>query len=171
MLRKKGRFIFPGRTSEWKNEASLFSVALLTAACFGFLWVGGCSKSEPVVKIGFAAPLTGDQAPIAMPMLNAARLAVDQANAQGPILPGYRLELAEVDDQRSPTQAVAAAKKLVADPDVLVVVGHLNSSCTMPSSAIYHQAQLLQVSPVSSNPQISRQGFETFYRVCATDDM
>ena len=63
------------------------------------------------------------------------------------------------------------AKKLAADPDVLAVVGHLNSSCTMPASAIYHEARLLQVSPVSSNPQISRQGFDTFYRTCATDDL
>ena len=134
--------------------------------------VVGCAKSSvPVVKIGFAAPLTGDQAPQGQDMLNGAKLAVEQANATGDILPGYRLELAMMDDQRSPTQAVAVAKKLVADPDVLVVLGHLNSSCSMPSSAVYHQASLLQITPVSSNPQISRQGFETFYRTCATDDL
>jgi branched-chain amino acid transport system substrate-binding protein len=41
----------------------------------------------------------------------------------------------------------------------------------MPASAIYHQARMLQITPVSSNPQISRQGFDTFYRTCATDDL
>jgi branched-chain amino acid transport system substrate-binding protein len=76
-----------------------------------------------------------------------------------------------LDDQRNPTQAVSAANKLVADKDVVAVVGHLNSSCTMPASAIYHQARMLQITPVSSNPQISRQGFDTFYRTCATDDL
>lgn len=131
----------------------------------------GCSRSEPVVKIGFVAPLTGDQAPHGEDMLRAAELAVEQANAEGPVLPGHRLQLLALDDQRSPTQAVAAAKKLVADRDVLAVVGHLNSSCTMPASAIYHQAGLVQISPISSNPQISRQGFDTFYRTCATDDL
>jgi len=104
-------------------------------------------------------------------MLNGAMLAIEEAQAQGPIIPGYTVELEPLDDQRNPTQAVASAKKLVADPDVVAVVGHLNSSCTMPASAIYHQAHLLQVSPVSSNPQISRQGFDTFYRICATDDL
>ena len=132
----------------------------------------GCgSKSEPVIKIGFVGPLTGDQAPQGEGMLKGAILAVEHANAQGPVIPGHRLVLVPLDDQRSPTQAVAAAKKLVADRDVLAVIGHLNSSCTMPASAIYHQARLLQISPVSSNPQISRQGFETFYRTCATDDL
>ncbi len=137
-----------------------------------FLMVpAGCSQHEPVIKIGFVAPLTGDQAPQGEDLRRGAQLAIDQAQAQGPILPGYRLELVALDDQHSPTQAVAAAKKLVADPDVVAVVGHLNSSCTLPASAIYHQARLLQVSPVSSNPQISRQGFDTFYRTCATDDL
>jgi branched-chain amino acid transport system substrate-binding protein len=65
---------------------------------------------------------------------------------------------------------VAAAKKLAADRDVIAVIGHLNSSCTMPASAVYHEARLLQITPVSSNPRISRQGFDTFYRTCATDD-
>ncbi|MBI3087625.1 MAG: branched-chain amino acid ABC transporter substrate-binding protein [Candidatus Omnitrophica bacterium] len=133
---------------------------------------GGCGKpAQPVVKIGFVAPLTGDQAPHGEDMLNGARLAVDHAIARGDVIPGQRLELVALDDQRSPTQAVAAAKKLAADPDVVAVVGHLNSSCTMPASAIYHQARMLQITPVSSNPQISRQGFDTFYRTCATDDL
>jgi branched-chain amino acid transport system substrate-binding protein len=123
------------------------------------------------VKIGFVAPLTGDQAPQGEDMLRGAQLAVEHANAQGPILPGQRLELVPLDDQRNPTQAVIAAKKLIADRDVVAVIGHLNSSCTMPASAIYHQARLLQITPVSSNPQISRQGFDTFYRTCATDDL
>jgi len=28
-----------------------------------------------------------------------------------------------------------------------------------------------QIAPVASNPQLSRQGFDTFYRTCATDDL
>jgi len=142
----------------------------LLVACLAFL-VANCGRQSPVVKIGFVAPLTGDQAPHGQDMLNGALLAVEHANAQGEVLPGYRLELVALDDQRNPTQAVAAAKKLVADPDVVAVVGHLNSSCTMPASAIYYQARMLQITPVSSNPQISRQGFDTFYRTCATDDL
>ena len=131
----------------------------------------GCSRSSPVIKIGFVAPLTGDQASVGQDLYQGAKLAIEQTLTRGPILPGYQLELLALDDQHSPTQAVAAAKKLVADPDVIAVVGHLNSSCTMPASAIYHQARMVQITPVSSNPQISRQGFDTFFRTCATDDL
>jgi branched-chain amino acid transport system substrate-binding protein len=152
--------------SMMRGVARLASAVLLTLAT----GCGGGSR-EPVAKIGLVVPLTGDQAPHGRHMLNGAQLALDQALAEGPIVPGMRVELLSLDDQRSPTQAVAAAKKLISDPAVVAVVGHLNSSCTMPASAVYHQARLLQVSPVSSNPQISRQGFDTFYRVCATDDL
>lgn len=157
-----------------KNRFLLSAVCcvLFVFCCLLSFAVSGCAKnSGPVIKIGFAAALTGDQAPQGQSMLNGAKLAIEEANAKGDIIPGYRLELVAMDDQHSPTQAVAAAKKLVADPQVLVIVGHLNSSCTMPASAIYHQAGLLQINPVSSNPQISRQGFDNFYRICATDDL
>lgn len=120
------------------------------------------------MKIGFVAPLTGDQAAHGADMMHGAELALEQA---GEVLPGYKLQLVALDDARSPSQAVSAAKRLAADRDVLAVVGHLNSSCTKPASAIYHEARLLHINPVSSNPEISRQGFDTFYRVCATDDL
>lgn len=147
-----------------RKTERLFCLVTLT-----LLGLASCGPREPVIRIGFVAPLTGDQAAHGMEMLHGAQLAIEQAAA--PILPGYRLELVALDDQRNPAQAVAMAKKLVADPAVLAVVGHLNSSCTKPASGVYHKARLLHVNPVSSNPDISRQGFDTFFRICATDDL
>ncbi len=133
--------------------------------------LSGCGSREPVVKIGFVAPLTGDQAAHGIDMLHGAQLALEQASSAGPILPGYRVELLALDDARNPAQAVSAAKRLAADPEVVAVVGHLNSSCTKPASAIYNEARMLHVNPVSSNPEISRQRFDNFFRVCPTDDL
>ena len=151
---------------------SAFRIPQYAGICLLTVLLAGCGQQwSPVIKIGFVAPLTGDQASQGGSMRNGAVLALEHAKSRGDILPGYRVELVELDDQHSPTQAVAAAKKFVADPDVVAVIGNLNSSCTMPASAIYHQARMLQITPVSSNPQISRQGFDTFYRTCATDDL
>ncbi len=147
------------------RRLSVFVILLLGS------FLAGCGKGEPVIKVGFAGPLTGDQAAHGIDMRQGAELAIQQANAKGPVLPGYQLKLVAMDDARNPAQAVSVAKRLVSDPDVLAIVGHLNSSCTKPASAIYHEARLLHVSPVSSNPEISRQGFDTFHRVCATDDL
>ncbi|MBI4970773.1 MAG: branched-chain amino acid ABC transporter substrate-binding protein [Candidatus Omnitrophica bacterium] len=144
------------------SALSLFAILLFAA---------GCSKHDPVIRIGVSAPFTGDQASVGLTILRGTQLAVDQANAQGDVLPGYKIELVQIDDSHSPTQAVAAAKKFVSDPEVIGVVGHLNSSCTKPAAQIYHNARVAQITPASTNPEISKQGFDTFFRVCATDDL
>lgn len=143
----------------------------IAAALIGAVLWAGCGKGEPVAKIGFSGPLTGDQAAQGTDMLHGAQLALEQAVKAGPILPGVKIELAALDDSHNPALAVSVAKRLSSDPDVVAVVGHLNSSCTKPASAVYHEARMLHVNPVSSNPEISRQGFDNFFRICPTDDL
>lgn len=135
-----------------------------------FLFEVAFSKGDEVV-IGLVAPLTGDQAYVGAGVLNGVQMAVEDANAKGPVFGNARIKLAALDDQHNPTQAVLAANKLVADPDVMGVVGHFNSSCTKAASAIYHEGRMVQITPASTNPEISKQGFDTFFRVCATDDL
>ncbi|MBI4352858.1 MAG: branched-chain amino acid ABC transporter substrate-binding protein [Candidatus Omnitrophica bacterium] len=131
----------------------------------------GAARKEEVVLIGLVAPLTGDQAYIGTGVLQGAQMAVEDANAKGPLFGDAKVELLGLDDQHNPTQAVLAANKLAANPDVMGVVGHFNSSCTKAASAIYHEGRMTQITPASTNPEISRQGFDTFFRICATDDV
>lgn len=141
-------------------------IFILLAAAFNL-----GAASDDTVSIGLVAPLTGDQAYIGVGVMQGALMAVEDANAKGPVFDSVKLKLVPLDDQHNPTQAVLAANKLAADPDVVAVVGHFNSSCTKAASAIYHEARLAQVSPASTNPDISRQGYDTFFRVCPTDDV
>ena len=131
----------------------------------------GAPKNKKVIKIGFASPLTGDQAQLGMDTFNGVKLAVVQANQKGEVIPGYELQAYPLDDQHNPAQAVSVARKFVSDKDVAAVVGHFNSSCTKPASAIYHEAGMAQITPASTNPEISKQGFNTFFRIVATDDV
>lgn len=126
---------------------------------------------EDIVSIGLVAPLTGDQAYIGVGVMQGALMAVEDANIRGPVFGNTKLKLVPLDDQHNPTQAVLMANKLIADPSVAAVVGHFNSSCTKAASAIYHEDRMAQVTPASTNPDISKQGFDTFFRVCATDDV
>ncbi len=135
--------------------------------------MSGCGQASnsKVIKIGCAAPLTGDQAQIGIDKCRAVKLAVQQANEKGIGVPGYTFEVLSLDDQHNPAQAVNVAKKFVSDPDVIAVVGHFNSSCTKPASAIYHEAGMTQITATSTNPELSKQGFKTFFRIAATDDV
>ncbi len=138
---------------------------LLLAGC------GQAASQNKVIKIGCAAPLTGDQAQLGIDTCQGVRFAVEQANEKGIGVPGFKLEALSLDDQHNPAQAVNVAKKFVSDNDVIAVVGHFNSSCTKPASAVYHEARIVSITAASTNPELSRQGFDTFFRVAATDDV
>ena len=143
---------------------SYFFLALIFTSC-------SQSSSEPVIKIGCAAPLTGDQAQLGIDTCRGVSLAVDQANEKGHGISGFKFQAELLDDQHNPAQAVNVAKKFVSDRDVMGLVGHFNSSCTKPASAIYNEAGLVNITAASTNPELSKQGFQTFFRVASTDDI
>ncbi|TPQ33017.1 branched-chain amino acid ABC transporter substrate-binding protein [Cupriavidus pinatubonensis] len=125
---------------------------------------------EVVVKIGHAAPLTGGIAHLGKDNENGARLAVEEVNKNGLEIGGkkIKLELIGEDDAADPKTGTAVAQKLV-DQKVVAVVGHLNSGVSIPASKIYSDAGIVQISPSSTNPDYTKQGFKTTYRVVATD--
>ncbi|MGE8506627.1 MAG: branched-chain amino acid ABC transporter substrate-binding protein, partial [Paraburkholderia terricola] len=123
-----------------------------------------------IVKIGHAAPLTGGIAHLGKDNENGARLAVEEINTQGLTIDGRKiqLQLDAQDDAADPKTGTAVAQKLV-DDHVVAVVGHLNSGVSIPASKIYSDASIVQISPSSTNPAYTQQGFKTAYRVVATD--
>lgn len=168
--------LLPLRPARCFLRNALFRSALcaLPSALCALLLLSGCGQNgsnDKIIKIGCAAPLTGDQAQLGIDNCRGVRLAIDQANEKNLGLPGYRFEAATADDQHNPAQAVNVAKKFVSDRDVIGVIGHFNSSCTKPASAVYHEAGLVQITAASTNPALSQQGFDTFFRVASTDDV
>ncbi|MDH5536985.1 MAG: branched-chain amino acid ABC transporter substrate-binding protein [Betaproteobacteria bacterium] len=123
------------------------------------------------VKIGSASPITGPQAHIGIDIRNGAQLAIDDLNAAGIEVGGKKVnfELVAEDDEANPTKATTVAQKLV-DAKVAAVVGHFNSGASIPASKIYSDAGVPQISPSSTNPKYTQQGFKTTFRVVAHDD-
>jgi branched-chain amino acid transport system substrate-binding protein len=145
----------------------------------------GCGKETPApapstgapqpaaavtVKIGSASPLTGPQAHIGIDIKNGVQLAIDDLNAKGVEIGGRKVkfELQAEDDEANPTKATTVAQKLV-DAKVAAVVGHFNSGASIPASKIYSDAGIPQISPSSTNPKYTQQGFKTTFRVVAHD--
>ncbi|HMO06085.1 MAG TPA: branched-chain amino acid ABC transporter substrate-binding protein [Paracoccaceae bacterium] len=123
-----------------------------------------------VVKIGHVGPTSGAIAHLGKDNENGARMAIDDLNAAGVTIGGARItfELLPEDDAADPRQGVAAAQKLI-DAKVAGVIGHLNSGTTIPASQLYHDAGIPQISPSSTNPKYTRQGFPGAFRVVADD--
>ncbi|WP_376790948.1 branched-chain amino acid ABC transporter substrate-binding protein [Thermoflexus sp.] len=122
------------------------------------------------IKIATQSPLSGGQAALGEGIKNGAQLAIEQL--AGPIEAlGFKVELVPFDDQAKPDVGVANAKQIVNDPDILAVVGHLNSGVAIPSSETYKDFDLVMVSPANTNPCITDRGYLVVNRVCGRDDV
>jgi branched-chain amino acid transport system substrate-binding protein len=145
---------------------SLKLTAVATLAAIGSL----AMAQDQVVKIGHVGPVSGAIAHLGKDNEWGARLAVEELNAKGVSINGKKIkfELVAEDDAADPKQGTAAAQKLV-DAKVSGVIGHLNSGTTIPASKIYSDAGIPQISPSSTNPKYTRQGYKTAFRVVADD--
>lgn len=144
-------------------------VALIIAGAVAGLSFAGCTKeNKDVIRIGAAGPMTGDQSKMGIDLRNSVELAITEWNARGGVL-GKRIELVSGDDAADPKQAVSIANKFI-NQQVVAVVGHWNSSCSIPASEYYENANVVMVTPATTNPKLTRQGFKRVFRVCGTDD-
>ena len=154
-----------------KSAIAVSAAALILAGCGKS---GDKSAAVPAdgieVKIGHVAPLTGPIAHLGKDNENGARLAVEEINKTGLTIDGKKVVLTLVpeDDAEDPKTATQVAQKLV-DAKVAGVVGHLNSGTSIPASKIYSDAGITQISPSATNPDYTKQGFKTTYRLVATD--
>jgi branched-chain amino acid transport system substrate-binding protein len=129
------------------------------------------TASEDVVRVGSVAPLTGPQASLGKDNENGARMAFDEASAQGLMIGGKKVkfEMISEDDQTDPRTATVVAQKL-ADQKVKGVIGHMNSGTSIPASKIYSDAGIPQISPSATAIPYTGQGYKTAFRVMANDE-
>ncbi len=132
------------------------------------LFMNGCQKKVTEIVIGTAGPMTGDQSKLGGDVKNGAQLAVDEWNEKGGIN-GIKIRLEVGDDQRDPKQAVSVANKMV-HTGIVGMIGHFNSSASIPASSVYHAANIPMITPASTNPKLTDQGFTNVFRVCGRDD-
>src|SRR5512141_1605903 len=145
-----------------KAAVILFSIMAAMAA------FSGCQKKSDVIKIGVAGPMTGEQSKMGTDFKNGVTLAVEEWNAKGGVL-GKKIEMTIGDDQHDPKQAVSVANKMV-NQGLTGVIGHFNSSCSIPASDIYNRAGIPMISPGSTNPQLTEKGYSNVFRVSGRAD-
>jgi branched-chain amino acid transport system substrate-binding protein len=136
------------------------------AALAAALLFSGAAHAQ--IKMGVGAPVTGTDAAFGQQLKNGAEQAVADVNASGGIL-GQQVTLEVGDDAADAKQGRSVANQFIGD-GVTLVVGHFNSSVTMPASEAYNEAGLLEVTPGSTNPQITERGFPMLFRTCGRDD-
>ncbi|WP_211166997.1 branched-chain amino acid ABC transporter substrate-binding protein [Aromatoleum evansii] len=147
-----------------KHNKLIFALAAASLAA------GAVHAKEVVVRIGHAGPLTGPAAAFGKDGENGARLAIEDANAKGIKIGGdtVKFELVSEDDQADPRTATTVAQRLT-DSGVKGVVGHVTSGASIPASRIYEQAGIPVITPSSTSPKLTQQGYKMTFRVIAND--
>jgi len=143
-------------------KKSLLS-AVAVAALFA---LNGAARADVLVGVG--GPITGANAAFGAQLQKGAEMAVKDINAAGG-MNGEKIKLEIGDDAADPKQGISVANKFVAD-GVKFVDGHFNSGVSIPTSNVYAENGILQISPASTNPQYTERGLWNTFRTCGRDD-
>jgi branched-chain amino acid transport system substrate-binding protein len=153
-----------------RRTVSLVFVGIAAVVALALSAPALAGEAKGTIKIATQSPLSGDQAAVGEGIKLGAQLAIEQL--KGSIdKAGFKVELVPFDDQAKPDVGVANAKNMVTDKQILAVVGHYNSGVAIPSSEVYKDANLVQVSPANTNPLITDRNLPNVNRVCGRDDL
>src|SRR5215510_2633402 len=142
---------------------AILAVALLPAVSLD-------AQGKGTIKIATQSPLSGGQAALGEGIKLGAQLALEKF--KGPLeKQGFKVELVPFDDQAKPDVGVGSAKNIIADKDIVAVIGHLNSGVAIPSSEVYKEVNLTMISPANTNPTVTDRGYANVNRVCGRDDV
>ena len=130
--------------------------------------IAAAGAANAQVKFGVQGPITGPNAAFGAQLKKGAEQAVADINAAGGIM-GQKLSVQFGDDVSDPKQGVSVANKFAAD-GVKFVVGAFNSGVTMPSSEVYQENGILEITPASTNPQVTERKMWNIFRTCGRDD-
>jgi branched-chain amino acid transport system substrate-binding protein len=128
------------------------------------------AQGKGTIKIATQSPLSGGQAALGEGLKLGAQLAIEKLKGNVEKM-GFKVELVPFDDQAKPDVGVANAKNIIADKDILGVIGHLNSGVAIPSSEVYKEVSLVMISPANTNPVVTDRGYPNVNRVCGRDDV
>lgn len=116
------------------------------------------SATGPIV-VGVGWPLSTAKGTLA----NGVNMAVSEINSHGGVL-GRKIKVIMKDDKLSVSKGLIIAQEFANNPNMIAVIGHLNSYISIPASAVYQFAGLLMISPGSSGQRLTHQGFNLVFR-------
>jgi branched-chain amino acid transport system substrate-binding protein len=124
------------------------------------------TSSQKTLEIGAVLPLTGDIASYGVRVKQGAEIALQELKGKG--LASMTIEFQ--DDRNVAKDAVNIMKDFCAVKRYPVVIGAAGSSVSSAIVPIANEFKVVQLSPLSSAENLTKQGGEYFFRVCPADD-
>ena len=153
-----------------KNRACSTALLVIYVATFvmivGFV-LTGCEKRNEI-KVAVAGPYTGSVAAFGEMIKRGAELKAKEINAAGGVN-GKTLTLIFEDDTGKEKEASLVAERIASNRQILAVVGHFNSSCSLAGKPIYKRAGIVELSPGSTNVNVAAGSDWTFRNIYRDD--
>ncbi len=141
-----------------------FIIALICILCM----ICTDARAFEPVKIACITAETGIAATDNIPMIQAARMAVEEINKNGGLL-GEPVRLIIIDNKSTSLGSKAAAIEAVR-LNVTGVIGAAWSSQSLAMAPVLQKAKIPMITPISTNPEITKLG-NYIFRICFTDDI
>src|SRR6266545_4991516 len=125
-----------------------------SAVGFAFGFAAPAAAAEPVVKVGYLLPLTGEYSKYGAMFRNAANIVVDAFNAEGG--GGFTLEIVYEDTKSDPKDSSNIAAKFVDNKAIVAVLGDFSSSASMAAAEVLAKGGLAQLSQTASHPDYTK---------------
>src|SRR3989475_1135111 len=149
---------------------SVLAVCAALAIALLPLGSGPTAQGKGTIKIATQSPLSGGQSALGEGIKLGTQLAVEKFKGNLEKA-GFKVDLVPYDDQAKPDVGVSNAKNIIADKEIMVVIGHLNSGVAIPSSEVYKEVNLPMISPANTNEKVTDRGYPNVNRVCGRDDV
>jgi branched-chain amino acid transport system substrate-binding protein len=145
---------------------------ILTIIMVAAIAVGGCSflglAAEPgVIKVGYSAPFTGTAAEFGTNGWRGVQLALEEINEKGIIINGktHEIEIIRYDSVCTPTEGVAAIRRLVMEDEVVAVLGDHCSSVCMAIAPVLDELKVPGLTIECAADAVTSPGHEFYFRM------
>jgi branched-chain amino acid transport system substrate-binding protein len=128
-------------------------VVAVGALALGCVATGAWAQAAKPLRIGLIGPFTGPSSDFGLPMLNGAKLAVDEINAAGGYL-GRMVELVVKDDTANPDVGLQKSQELMQE-QVIATIGFCNTGVAMKSLDVFQNAKSPLIVPCATGTPIT----------------
>ncbi|MGY0236371.1 branched-chain amino acid ABC transporter substrate-binding protein [Longispora urticae] len=147
----------------WYGVTALLLPALVAAGCVNAAdpQPDGCGK-----QIAVFGPLSGVSENLGRNVREGVELAIEQHNA------AHRtctVQVATFDSQGDPKQAPALAQRVVANQEIIGVVGPVFSGESQAAVPLLDQGQVVTISTSATETSLTGHGWRTFHRLLGSD--
>jgi ABC-type branched-chain amino acid transport systems, periplasmic component len=128
----------------------------------------GQAKCSSGLNLAYIGAETGPNAQLGINIFNGVQLAINQFNKANP---GCQVGFKKFDTEGDPNKATGPVTQATTEKDIIGVVGLPFSGESKATGNIFEQAGLVHITPSATNPDLTKNGWKTFFRGLGNDNV